>query len=671
LGRALSTEQLKALEDMCRGLELRCPRQWTVAVQRQAVARLGQRLERVRDALEPLLEKVRRVEAGGELSGRIESAVTACSIVASASEPLAGFVELLKTIDSPRAFVANLRELEELPVKLERLLREVRRIRHLLSHPAVQAWDDVHLQTRLEALGEPPGLDDPGAAEAWLAEGRSTYERYAVEYRRRHAEWCAEVARHRIWSWQPPPLAHLRHVELGDELESLEQCRRRAASRRCTGLTDLEYAPRCVCGFDGESAPVAEDLQRFSALAERIEMVVEQFFEQQSVRERIAEWHADGIEGSEATAQYVNGQAALPEVENVRLLDQHLAGLELVQEVRLDELMDGLTERTWTPEALVEALAERLRRQRATRVRLVADDSGDAGGRIASWCVRQALRSGEPLPDGIGRKTVETQVANVSPDAVAPSAVGRLETLRLPESAEDRIVRWVIEGQLPLPQDSEISSPLVVAAREVVRPSRPDRPEELARLAATLYRQHPRLARIAGDAWLERLDSLAHSPVQDTVPELLDVLRNGLERTWLVIDCLGLPLLEAVAPTVAEVLAGWQPSEISYASVAAPTTTDGCLRALTDAGIQHALEKVNVVDTLLHERAETFANLTRLAAAELDVALRSVARRLDSEQPLLVLADHGFRLAADGSSWVHGGDSTLERIVPVLRFDPR
>jgi hypothetical protein len=36
-----------------------------------------------------------------------------------------------------------------------------------------------------------------------------------------------------------------------------------------------------------------------------------------------------------------------------------------------------------------------------------------------------------------------------------------------------------------------------------------------------------------------------------------------------------------------------------------------------------------------------------------------------------VFADHGFRLSADGRGYTHGGPSTLERIVPVLRLQPR
>jgi hypothetical protein len=108
----------------------------------------------------------------------------------------------------------------------------------------------------------------------------------------------------------------------------------------------------------------------------------------------------------------------------------------------------------------------------------------------------------------------------------------------------------------------------------------------------------------------------------------------------------------------------------SIALAPAGTTTDALYRELASAGIQHPLEKVNAVDTLLHERFPSFDDLARLAAAELRIACRGLARRLDAARPLLVFADHGFRIAAGGTSYMHGGGSTLERLVPVWLLSP-
>jgi len=37
---------------------------------------------------------------------------------------------------------------------------------------------------------------------------------------------------------------------------------------------------------------------------------------------------------------------------------------------------------------------------------------------------------------------------------------------------------------------------------------------------------------------------------------------------------------------------------------------------------------------------------------------------------VVIFGDHGFRLAPDGRGFVHGGGSTLERLVPVLNLLP-
>ena len=77
------------------------------------------------------------------------------------------------------------------------------------------------------------------------------------------------------------------------------------------------------------------------------------------------------------------------------------------------------------------------------------------------------------------------------------------------------------------------------------------------------------------------------------------------------------------------------------------------------------------MDELIHADFQPFGELVRRVEAELAIACERVVRRLDPGRPLLVFADHGFRLAADGRSYRHGGGSTLERLVPVLPFAPR
>ena len=63
-----------------------------------------------------------------------------------------------------------------------------------------------------------------------------------------------------------------------------------------------------------------------------------------------------------------------------------------------------------------------------------------------------------------------------------------------------------------------------------------------------------------------------------------------------------------------------------------------------------------------------FEDLVRLALAELATEARALLRDLDPRRPLIVTADHGFRLAPDLRRYVHGGPSTLERLVPVIEL---
>ena len=101
-----------------------------------------------------------------------------------------------------------------------------------------------------------------------------------------------------------------------------------------------------------------------------------------------------------------------------------------------------------------------------------------------------------------------------------------------------------------------------------------------------------------------------------------------------------------------------------FAVVSNDTTTSGCYDELVRAGLNHPLKKINAVDALLHGRFLPFDDLCRFAAAELQLACKTM--QLDPSRPILIFADHGFRIAPDGRSYSHGGPSTLERVVPLI-----
>jgi hypothetical protein len=154
-------------------------------------------------------------------------------------------------------------------------------------------------------------------------------------------------------------------------------------------------------------------------------------------------------------------------------------------------------------------------------------------------------------------------------------------------------------------------------------------------------------------------------------PALSDRLQANLDAQWLLVDCLGLPFVATMKTLLAETFGEWELRAPQFAEVGEPTTTDGCYRAVLAAGVEHAFDKIDVVDALIHGEPVAFVELLALARTKLTTALRELVPRLDPARPLLIFADHGFRLAADGRRYTHGGGSTLERVVPVWRCTPR
>lgn len=226
------------------------------------------------------------------------------------------------------------------------------------------------------------------------------------------------------------------------------------------------------------------------------------------------------------------------------------------------------------------------------------------------------------------------------------------------------------------PEGSEIGrSAPATAAAEVIRPSRPPNAEALADLAARLYGQHARMMRVSPSRWLGRLEALARSSLPAELPPLEEalagMLRDRPEAAWLIVDALGAPLLAAFRRNLDALLPAWRLESVEFALAPAETTTDACYRRLIESGTVKRFEKIDAVDALLHERPCDFDDLASLAMAELRVACRRLARRLDPGMPLVVFADHGFRLDGEGRRYVHGGSSTLERLVPVIGLVPR
>ncbi len=659
-GQELTLEEQRDLETVCSGLHIAALKQWTVFAQRRAVAALREQARREVVPLHECIQNLQERRTDASLCDRLQRLVSKWSAVQQGASEREGLQYFLHAIGSPGAFLRDVAELGGVSARAGALLPEVDRMQHLLGQMRIAPEEAAPVSPA------PPGLEQPGALEGWLEQARERYRAHASDYRARHDAYWRGVAEHAIWSWAPPAVARSRHLRLGDDLRAVQECRSAAERLRCRGLVNLDFQPVCRCGFDGEVAPIREELTRFGRLRESIELAVRLFFGAHDVKARIREWHALGLGNRADTQAYLDGVAPAPVVEQVALLDEHLEGGHLVTELPVAPVVELLRERTWEPEALGDALRAWIAHQDARRLRFRGEPGSSVRPELAVWCVRHALGSGEPLPAGLSAEALAGAAREAQPEWVAPKALTCLDELGIGELAVARVLAWVAEDRVHPAADA---AEVVRAARELCEPSVPSTPDELAALAARLYAHHDRLLQVARQASLRRLDEVARAPVQEP-PPLLDALRARTDAQWLVIDCLGLPLASGVREALRECLPGWRIERAGFASVRVPTTTDGWYRSLAEAGVAHELVKIDVIDDLIHNRRLPLGDLIRIAVAELTAACRRVRTRLDAGGRLTVFADHGFRLSADGQRYEHGGGSTLERLVPLWDLAP-
>ncbi|MBI4584798.1 MAG: hypothetical protein HY717_12355 [Planctomycetes bacterium] len=667
-GSALRLEQLVELEKLLDGLQVRAPRQWTVLAQRRCAQKLREVGKERCAPLQAAILKLESLGQGGELAAKLRQVVSWWAALDKGENELQGLQQFLYEIGTSGRFLSTLAEISDLPGKVERLLAEVDRFRHLWSHPGLARFPDAEFRQRLELLGPPPRLDQIELLEQWLKQSQQLYGAYKEAYRRRHQEWWSSCSSHPIWKWQPLNLMASRHLGLEQHLKKMDVLRERAFSRRCRGLVNLDFQPACTCEFDGQSSPLRDDLLLFDRLREELQSATIHFFQQDTVRERVRRWVDEGLEVNPATLSYLEGRELLPEVKSLDLFDRYLAGMELIKEVEAEEVIGLLGEGTWDKREALAALEAFLSRFGGSRLRF-KKPAPESSSPIASWCLEQALRFGVPLPKGLSARDHRDAFQALRPEWVSAGSLERLEELGLSDPALDQIAGWLIEGRIPgIP--ARAASPLVSAVLEILEARDPETPEELAGLAERLYRQHQRLLRAARAPWLGRLERLAAQAPRTASDDLVAALARHPNVPWLILDCLGLPLLGMLREHLESFLPHWRLASLEFARVSPQTTTDACYRQLLEAGFNQPIEKINCLDALLHQRFVPFEDLCRLGAAELGLAMKRVLSRLDPGRPLLLFADHGFRIGPDGGSFQHGGPSALERLVPVLRLEP-
>ena len=666
-GSSLDAGQLQAIELLCGGLDIPVPRQWNVLAQRRTSERLRKAAQKVAARLQRLVDRLREIPREEALQQRLCAHITAWKPLAEGEDALQGMRQFLYEVGSVQGHLAETDAFILLEERLTQLLGEIERYRYLLQHPALS---EGSVAEKIAALGEMPALEQTRELERWLQQATTLYAEYKRDYRTAHEHWWQTTGQHPIWLWQPSTLATSRHIGLGQQLAAVEACRQQANSLRCRGLVNLDYQPVCSCGFDGNSAPIAEQLRRFEVLSEEIDEQIRLFFQQERVKTRLREWQQKGIELGHSTHLYLQGSQPLPEIGDIELLDQHLSGLDLVKEIDDSVVLELLTQRAWEPAQLLRKLEHLFAGIGGQRIRFrQLAGKGAIPEPVIRWCGEQAIRHGVPLPEGLDRNALQLITGQLAPERIGTATLWRLDDMGLNPAGRERILRWLLEGRMPLPAEPLPENSVVRAVQLLRDRQRPATPTDLARSIATLYRHSTTLQRLADTGWFEWLNKMAATPLSG-VPSLPDVLQQHAGAQWLLIDCLGLPLLEPLRQVIDEILSAWKPPVVSFAEVSADTTTDGCYRQLLDAGINHSLEKMDIVDELIHAASADFDELVIRISAELRISARRLLSRLDPGRPLLIFADHGFRMTSSGDGYSHGGDSTLERVVPVWHCAP-
>lgn len=663
-GKGLNLQQLQDLTTLCTGLEITPPKESNVLAQRRCAAQLQRFGRKRRDELSTFLNRIEGAELG-DLRKKIERHIALWAALEKGEHELQGVQHFMFEIGSPGRFLETHGELLALPRKLENLMREMRRLAHLLQHPAIAECEDEAVRLAVEHLGAPPNLSETDALEEWLDAARRIHGEYKEWYVSGHEGYWSGLRRRPIWDYRIPSLAKGRHLGLSDPLATLGR-RQQIRSKLCHSLSDLEFQPACLCGFDGTKAAVGKEIEQLDAARDEIEETLTRFFGQDKVKQKVREWLDTGVESHPTTHAYLAGEAPFPHIANQTLFDQHLSGLELFRKVPLTKVTDLLQERVWDSQHLLGELKNLLGRL-GPRVAFEAPSATSAPDTaLTKWCLEQSLRTGSRLPAGLPQDQKTDLVGTLQPAWVSTQSLKKLDQLGLGHEIEQAILAMVLDGRIKPPKDVGTGS-LQAVTYIMDRPKVLD-PAALGPLCAQLYTQHERMLKLSIKDWLACLEELAHMALPN-LPSLFTVLEQSKEAQWLLIDCMGVALLPALEDVLGDLFPRWKQESVRFAYVSPHTDTGHFYQDLAEKGVNKAFIKRNAIDDLIHAVGGDFPVLERRALAELEI-MASKLNDLDTGKDLLIFADHGFRMRGDGKAFVHGGTSTLERLVPLIHLVP-
>ncbi len=661
---ALSDSEVNALQTLLKSLGLKVPEQWSVSAQRSALDQLQNLAQQSRQQLQNLFNHLPENET--QLKQKISQMLAQWTTLNQGDDVFQGWQQFLYEVDSVQQFVNDTKQLESLPQKINQFISELGRYQHLQSQFQQQTETDI----AFAEIEPPPSMEYPDQFNQWLVKTSDRYKIWCQKYTEKHNAWWAALEFKQLLSWQPPEISRSQHMGLEDELMQFERLKNQMGKKICQGIDNLDYQAFCHCGFNGEQADVLDELKKLEQLKQHIERQLKHFFQQNKVKQRIKEWSQQGVEVNPATQKYIAGKEKIPEIKELDLFDSYLGGVEISHVIDSNQLIDAVCDTQWEPDKLAHTLqkwVDNFRQYASLRIeknRRINNDS------LLSWVTQQALQTGCELPQNLNQNQHQQIVDAIRPEWIKPVLWQNLDVMGFSRKARVKLLAYVPEEVSPEIAENKLASSVSIA-RELAQEISASNYAELASMSERYYLAHDLFMARDKKVWLEKLNQLAQLRIDPPAILLENYLSETPPLQWLVLDAFALPLLNTIKENLPEWFSAWQLESVDFAMVSEKTTTDAFYRSLLNNNDKLKFIKINTIDEQIHRRFPGFNDLKKIIKTELSIAIKYKISELDVTRPLMISADHGFRISENGTAYLHGGSSTLERVIPVLRLNPQ
>ena len=180
---------------------------------------------------------------------------------------------------------------------------------------------------------------------------------------------------------------------------------------------------------------------------------------------------------------------------------------------------------------------------------------------LVAWCCEQAMRQGQPLPKGLTAAERSLILGLLKPQWVQETSLHHIENMGLGEDAVLRVLEMLLSGSIRPPMQKPANGS-VAAALELMDPSRPVSADDLSELIISLYEESERLMKLRPKLWLTRLQQLAEIQLENAPTPLLEILQAHSDAQWIVVDCLGLPLVKTFASILPQYFPNWRANPV-------------------------------------------------------------------------------------------------------------